>query len=83
MVVKCSEKQVQASVTQIDNNTVGISVIPATQKMHSLKVTSPFVVETKERYYKDTKLVHTFKLLQESKTADHQISVSVAKEFTQ
>ena len=82
-VLKCSKKQVQASVTQIDNDTVGISAIPATQKMHSLKVISPFVVETKEHYYKDAKLVHTFKLLQESKTIDHEISVSSAKEFSQ
>ena len=41
--------------------------------MHSLKITAPFVVETKEHYYKDAKLVHTFKLLQESKTIDHEI----------
>ena len=47
--------------------------------MHSLKVIAPFVVETKEHYYKDAKLVHTFKLLQESKTIDHEISVSSAK----
>ena len=82
-VLKCSKKQVQASVTQNDNDTVRISTIPATQKMHSLKVISPFVVETKEHYYKDAKVVHTFKLLQESKTIDHEISVSAAKEFTQ
>ena len=31
--------------------------------MHSLKIIAPFVVETKEHYYKDAKLVHTFKLL--------------------
>ena len=82
-VLKCSKKQFQASVTQIVNDTVGISAIPATQKMHSLKVVSPFVVETKEHYYKDAKLVHTFKWLQKSKTIDHKISVSAAKEFTQ
>ena len=63
--------------------TLDISAIPATQKMHSLKVISPFVVETKEHYYKDAKLVHTFKLLQESKTIDHEILISSAKEFTQ
>ena len=39
-VLKCSKKQVQASVTQIDNDTVVISAIPTTQKMHSLKVLS-------------------------------------------
>ena len=82
-VLKCSKKQVQALVTQIDSDTVGISAIPATQKMHSLKVISPFVVETKEHYYIDAKLVHTFKLLQESKTIDHEISVSSTKEFIQ
>ena len=77
------KKQVQASVTQIDDDTVGISTIQATLKMHSSKVISLFVVETKEHYYQDAKLVHTFKLLQESKTIDHEISVSSAKEFTQ
>ena len=51
--------------------------------MHSLKVISPFVVETKEHYYKDTKLVHTLKLPQESKAIDYEISVSSAKELTQ
>ena len=37
-VLACSKKQVQASATQIDHGTVGISAIPATQKMHSLKL---------------------------------------------
>ena len=45
-VLKYSKKQVQALVTEIDNDTVAIAAIPATQKMHSLKVISPFVVET-------------------------------------
>ena len=77
------KKQVQGSVTQIDDDTVGISAIQATLKMHSSKVISLFVAEIKEHYYQDAKLVHTFKLLQESKTIDHEISVSSAKEFTQ
>ena len=53
--------------------------------MHPLKVMSPFVEEKKEHYYKDVKLVHTFKLLQESKTwsIHHEVSVSSAKEFMQ
>ena len=63
--------------------TLLVSAIPATQKIQPLKVISPFVVETREHYYKDAKLVHTFKLLQENKTIDHEISVSSAKEFTQ
>ena len=52
-VLKCSMKQVQASVRQITNNKVGISAIPATEKLQSLKSISPFVAETKERFYKD------------------------------
>ena len=49
-VLKCSKNYIQASVIQINNDTVGISVIPASQKMYSLRVISPFVVETKEHY---------------------------------
>ena len=33
--------------------------------------------------WNSVKLVHTFKLLKEGKTIDHEISVSAAKEFTQ
>ena len=53
-ILKCTKKkQVLASVHQIHIDPQGISAIPETQKMHSVNVISPFIIETKEHFYAD------------------------------
>ena len=41
------------SFHQIDIIAQGISAIPETQKMHSVNVISPFIIEIKEHFYAD------------------------------
>ena len=44
-ILKCTKKQVLASIHQIDMDTQGISAIPEMQKIYSVNVISPFIIE--------------------------------------
>ena len=67
------------SVHQIDINTQGISAILETQKMHSVIVISPFIIETKEHFYADV----NFNVLQGSNdNSNNHMHLMVEQNFT-
>ena len=48
VILKCTKKHVESSVSQIDKDTIECAAIPGYQKIHCVDVISPYVVETKE-----------------------------------
>jgi len=54
------EKQVEASIPEIDKETADCQAIPNTLKMHRVEVIEPFVVSTKFHYYSSISFKHQF-----------------------
>ena len=73
------KKQVLASAHQIDIDTKGVSAIPEMQKMHSINVIFPSIIETKEDFYSDIHMQHTFKLLENSHGDSHNQTQVMSK----
>ena len=82
-ILKCTKKQFVVTAHQIDIDTQGISSIPEKQKMHSVNVISPFIIETKEHFYAGIHTQHTFKVLEDSHNDfHHQTQVMRQQKFT-
>ena len=70
-ILKCTKKQIVASVHQINIDTQGISSIHHAQKKHTVNVISPFTIEIKEHFYAGIHTQHTFIVLEDIHNDSH------------